>query len=67
MITGWKSITEHTGFSRNTIVRLWKEEDFPLQYIVTKPTTTAQAIQEWFKGRLKKEKGGIIDKKRITT
>lgn len=58
MITGWKSITEHTGFSRNTIVRLWKEEDFPLQYIATKPTTTAQAIQEWFKKRLEKDKKG---------
>lgn len=52
MITGWKSITEHTGFSRNTIVRLMKEEGFPLQYIATKPTTTDQAIQEWFKRRI---------------
>lgn len=52
MITGWKNITEHTGFSRNTIVRLMKEDGFPLQYIATKPTTTDQAIQEWFKKRI---------------
>jgi len=58
MITGWKSIAEHTGFSRNTIVRLMKEEGFPLQYIATKPTTTDQAIQEWFKKRLEKDKKG---------
>ena len=53
MITGWKNITEHTGFSRRTILRLMKEEDFPLQYIATKPTTTDQSIQEWFANRLK--------------
>jgi predicted DNA-binding transcriptional regulator AlpA len=52
MITGWKSITQYTGFSRNTIVKLMREEGFPLQYIATKPTTTDQAIQEWFKKRL---------------
>lgn len=56
MITGWKSISEHTGFSRNTIIRLMDEEDFPLQFIATKPTTTDQAIQEWFKKRLKEKK-----------
>jgi len=52
MITGWKDIQNHTGFSRNTIIRLVKEEDFPLQYIATKPTTTEQAISGWFKNRL---------------
>ncbi len=52
MITGWKSIIEHTGFSRNTIVKLMKEEGFPLQYIATKPTTTDQAIQKWFEKRI---------------
>jgi predicted DNA-binding transcriptional regulator AlpA len=52
MITGWKKITEHTGFSRRTIIRLMREEGFPLQYIATKPTTTDQSIQEWFKKRL---------------
>ena len=54
MITGWKSISQHTGFSRNTIIKLVKEEDFPVQYIATKPTTTSQSIQDWFKARLKK-------------
>jgi len=54
MITGWKKITEHTGFSRNTIVKLIKEENFPVQYIATKPTITDQAINEWFKNRLPK-------------
>ena len=58
MITGWKRITEYTGFSRNTIVRLYKEEAFPLRYIATKPTTTAQAVQEWFKKLLGKDKKG---------
>jgi len=54
MITGWKSITESTGFSRRTVIRLMKEEGFPLQYIATKPTTTDQAIQEWFKKRIER-------------
>ena len=52
MLTGWKDITQYTGFSRNTIVKLVKEESFPLQYIAKKPTTTEQAISEWFKNRL---------------
>jgi len=56
MITGWKSIAKHTGFSRNTIIRLTKEEGFPVQYIAKKPTTTAQAIQDWFKTRLESSK-----------
>jgi predicted DNA-binding transcriptional regulator AlpA len=51
MITGWKEITRHTGFSRNTIKRLMKEEKFPLQYIASKPVTTQQAIQKWFERR----------------
>jgi predicted DNA-binding transcriptional regulator AlpA len=55
MITGWKSITKSTGFSRNTIVRLVKEEGFPVQYIATKPTTTNRAIQEWFEKRIKQQ------------
>ncbi len=46
MITGWKEITKHTGFSRNTIKRLMKNESFPLQYISSKPVTTEQAIQD---------------------
>lgn len=53
MITGWKNIIEHTGFSRRTIIRLTREEGFPLQYIATKPTTTDQAMQKWFEKRLK--------------
>lgn len=52
MITGWKEITKHIGLSRNTIVRLMKEERFPLQYIATKPVTTDRAVQEWFQKRL---------------
>jgi predicted DNA-binding transcriptional regulator AlpA len=53
MLTGWKDITKYTGFSRNTLKKLIKNEKFPLQYIASKPTTTNQAIQEWFKARLK--------------
>jgi len=53
MITGWKKITDHAGFSRNTIIKLAKEENFPLRYIAKKPVTTEQAIQDWFKNRLK--------------
>lgn len=53
MITGWKNITEHTGFSRKTLIRLMREAAFPVQYIATKPTTTEQAIEKWFEMRLK--------------
>lgn len=56
MITGWKDITKYTGFSRNTLKKLLREENFPLQYISSKPVTTEQAISEWFKARFKKVK-----------
>jgi predicted DNA-binding transcriptional regulator AlpA len=53
MITGWKDIEKHTDFSRNTLLKLVKDEKFPLRYIATKPVTTKQAIQEWFENRLR--------------
>ena len=54
MITGWKEITKYVGLSRNTIVRLMKEEKFPLEYIATKPVTTDRAVQDWFQKRVEK-------------
>jgi predicted DNA-binding transcriptional regulator AlpA len=56
MITGWKEIIDHTGYSRSTLIQLMKKESFPIQIIARKPTTTDQAIQEWFKKRLKQSK-----------
>jgi len=60
MITGWKDITKNTGFSRNTLKRLIEEEFFPVQIIASKPVTTEQAIEEWFKSRLKRDKTANI-------
>jgi hypothetical protein len=54
MITGWKNIIKYTGFGINTLKTLVKKENFPLQWIASKPTTTEQAIHEWFKSRLEK-------------
>jgi len=56
MITGWKEITRHTGFSRNTLKRLMEDESFPVQTIASKPVTTEQAIQDWFNERLERDK-----------
>lgn len=56
MITGWKIIIQHTGFSRNTLKRLANDENFPLEYIASKPTTTSQAIETWFQKRLEAKK-----------
>ena len=52
MITGWKSISAETGYSRNTLKKLVDEESFPIQWIASKPTTTANAIEQWFLNRL---------------
>lgn len=54
MLTGWKMIVQYTGFSRNTIKRLAKEDNFPLQYIVQRPTTTKHLIEVWIEKRTKK-------------
>ncbi len=51
MLTGWKDITEYTGRSRGTLVKLTKNEGFPIQTIVGKPTLTRQSVDVWFKGR----------------
>lgn len=51
MLTGWKAISNYTGFSRNTLKRLFKEERFPVVYIATKPVTTAKQIEEWIQNR----------------
>jgi len=56
MITGWKSITANTGFSRNTLLRLVKEKHFPIRFIASKPTTTVQAIEQWFSYQLQDKK-----------
>jgi len=59
MLTGWKSITTNTGFSRNTILKLIKEKHFPIRFIASKPTTTVQAIEQWFASQLKDKECAI--------
>ena len=55
MVTGWKAISQVTGFSRNTIKKLVDMEGFPLQTIASKPVTTHQAINSWFVARMKRQ------------
>jgi hypothetical protein len=63
LLTGWKNIVNYTGFSRGTILRLVKEDDFPLKYIATKPTTCETLIAEWLRDQLKKKSGPQHNKK----
>jgi len=51
MLTGWKDIVAYTGLSRFTIKRLRKEDNFPLQYIADRPTTTKTLIEKWMEDR----------------
>ncbi len=55
MLTTWKMITQYTGFSRNTIKRLVKEESFPLIYIASRPVTTRQQIETWIEMKMAEE------------
>ena len=55
MLTGWKSIAEYTGLSRNTILKLVDTEAFPLQYIGDKPVSSKKWIQDWLDTRIKQE------------
>ena len=52
MLTGWKDICRETGFSRNTIKRLARDEGFPLDYVATKPCTSDELISEWLRSRV---------------
>ena len=53
MLTGWKQLSEYTGRSRGTLLKLVKEQQFPIQKLFGKPTTTRRAIERWFEDRLK--------------
>jgi hypothetical protein len=55
MLTGWKDIVKYMGFSRYTIKRMMREDDFPLQYIASKPTTTRKLIEKWMEKRAEKK------------
>ncbi len=47
MLTTWKIITKFTGFSRNTLKKLVREEGFPIAFIAGRPTTTRTQIEHW--------------------
>jgi hypothetical protein len=53
LLNGWKAICEYTGFSRRTLLKLIKNQDFPIVYIAGKPCLTEQSMNEWFANFLK--------------
>ena len=49
MYSGWKAVENAAGGrSRNTLLKWQKERGFPIKVISGKPTTTDQAINDWF-------------------
>lgn len=52
MLTGWKDITAHAGYSVNTLKSLMRDEGFPVQYVKGKPTVTPGMIEDWLRSRL---------------
>lgn len=54
ILTGWKDICAAMGMSVNTLKRLTREEDFPVQYVATRPVTTQDLVSEWLRTRLQK-------------
>ncbi len=52
MLTTWKVITKYTGFSRNTIKRLTKDEGFPIAFVAGRPTTTKSQIEIWISKKI---------------
>ncbi|UJX41703.1 hypothetical protein K9F62_03100 [Desulfovibrio sp. JY] len=57
MLTGWKDITAHAGYSVNTIKALMRDEGFPVQYVKGKPTVTPGMIEDWLRARLARQHG----------
>jgi hypothetical protein len=56
MLTGWKEIIKYTGLSKYTLRRLVRKEGFPVKFFTIRPTTTEEAINQWFKSRLEQVK-----------
>ncbi len=52
MLTGWKDITHSTGLSENTLRKLIREEDFPVQYLGRTPVVTMDQVLAWLDKRL---------------
>jgi len=58
VLTGWKDITAHAGYSVNTIKALMRDEGFPVQYVKGKPTVTPGMIEDWLRSRLVRQNAG---------
>jgi len=56
VLSGWKDITRETGLSENTIRKLVREEDFPVQYLGRTPVTTMDQVISWLDRRLESRK-----------
>lgn len=56
VLSGWKDITRETGISENTIRKLVREENFPVQYLGRTPVTTMEQVISWLDKRLAKRK-----------
>jgi predicted DNA-binding transcriptional regulator AlpA len=55
MLTTWKIITKFTGFSRNTLKKLVREEGFPVAIVAGRPTTTRTLIEDWITSKLSQQ------------
>ncbi len=56
ILSTWEAITDKVGLSENTIRKLVKNEDFPIQFVGRTPITTLDQIISWLDKRLENQK-----------
>lgn len=56
MVTGWKAISQYTGFSSGTIKKLHRRDDFPLLWIANRPVIHEKSVDTWLDEKGKKTK-----------
>ena len=56
ILSTWEAITDKVGLSENTIRKLVKEEDFPIQFVGRTPITTLDQILSWLDQRFENQK-----------
>jgi len=56
ILSSWEAITDEVGLSENTIRKLVKDEDFPIQFVGRTPITTMGQILSWLDQQIERQK-----------
>jgi len=60
MLTGWKEIRQFTKRSRFILLKLRKEQNFPLIYLEGVWTSDEELIRQWMSERIKSDAKNLL-------